>query len=384
MSKPVEQLRAQLQENGEIMLPSLVGAVNECQNAKELFNVIGFSSFDLDKDLAANIDGLISQSNQLNDDEMLLASARRAMKKEAKVMEELMLPLARAEYEELSEKSKANLHMTPDASIRVLAETKYNHFRTKLEQSDEIPKMGDFPMPIYAYIFKKEGEERLRLGTELTNLLSEIVESSSFSNEQALAMYESIDIDKKAKSIFKHSNGYSEEKFKEDCLELFKLANGRLKIGSITHKGSQIRSFVENKGDEGHTLETGMSMNRSTTWHNLGHVIEERNPKAMQMTKALLAKRLKESKTTGKNGGGIQSLTDLTGFNYQQAECIDDSFFTYYAGKLDGTPENTPYTEIISTGLEWLSSPVSAGHFLKNDPEHAKTVMLILRGLHND
>lgn len=264
--------------------------------------------------------------------------------------------------------------------------TYQKRYRKWVRGLTDMPKRGAVDPLIYEALFGGSDDELKIAGGEIEAIVKGLIDNSQFTEAEAKAKFDSVDFKTTAKNSIKRADNYDIKSFEKDCIDVFRLANGHIQLDKVHHLARVKRASVIDGLEV--VMETGTYFKRSIAWHELGHLIEFRNPNILKKSIELLKKRLELSKTTGKNGGGLRKLSSLTGNRaYKRNEvAIDDGFISYYAGKVyqrtGSNLDNLDATEIISTGLEMLSDPLSSANLLRKDPEHFKLVMTALKGLH--
>lgn len=265
--------------------------------------------------------------------------------------------------------------------------TSQKKYRKMVRRLTHIPEPKTLDPVIYKALFSKSNEIQGDVGKEIISILNALIDESEFTAEQAIEKFENINVDGTGSRSIQASKFYNKKDFKSDCVEFFRLTNGKLKLKKVHHTAKQRRAHVIDYGEDTE-METGINFRRSIAWHELGHLVEFSDKTILNKSIDLLQRRLDNSASTGANGGGIQRLSKLTGSRaYGRSEiAIDDGFVSYYAGKVyqdaGGKLSNLTATELISTGFELLSNEKAAARFLSIDPEHFKLVMLAIKGLH--
>jgi hypothetical protein len=199
----------------------------------------------------------------------------------------------------------------------------------------------------HAALFRADGEQ----------IVSTLLDSSSVSNESALAWAKSQVVDDDAKAKLKRQK-YPLDKFYQDMADFYRLTGG---------KASAIRFMAGGKRANAGGIETvtgekyinlDTSFTKETLWHELAHHLEN-DPLAKAAANGFLLKRRESDKA--------YSLRSLTGSKFYGPTEIawKDSFTNPYVGRIyrDGA------TEVFSMGLQYLSDPAKAAWFAGKDPE---------------
>jgi len=273
-----------------------------------------------------------------------------------------------------------------DELIKSNLSTYQKKYRKWVRNLKDMPERGVVDPVVYQALFGGSDDGLKTAGRKIEAMVNDLINNSQFSEEEAKAKLDNVEIKTTAKNSIKRSDNYDLKSFEKDCIDVFRLANGHIQLDKVHHLPKVKRASVIDGLEV--VMETGLHFKRSIAWHELGHLIEFKNPDILRKSIALLKARLELSKTTGKNGGGVKKLSSLTGLRaYKRNEvAIDDGFVSYYAGKIyhytGSNLDNLFATELISVGLEMLSNPMSSANFLRKDPEHFKLVMTALKGLH--
>jgi hypothetical protein len=199
----------------------------------------------------------------------------------------------------------------------------------------------------HASLFRADGEQ----------IVSTLLNSSSVSNEDALAWAKSQVVDNDAKAKLKRQK-YPLDKFYQDMADYYRLTGG---------KASAIRFMAGGKRASAGGIETvtgekyinlDTSFTKETLWHELAHHLEN-DPLAKAAANGFLLSRRESDKA--------YSLRSLTGSKFYGPREIawKDSFTNPYVGRIypDGA------TEVFSMGLQYLSDPAKAAWFAGKDPE---------------
>lgn len=115
------------------------------------------------------------------------------------------------------------------------------------------------------------------------------------------------------------------------------------------------------------TLGTA-SHDKRTLWHELGHWIEHNNPLARAIVRQFFARR-----TAGERPVSLASLLPRHGYRRDEI-ALRDQFINPYMGKIYSSGS----TEILSMGLEYLSSPELAAKLAKEDPDMLSMLLKII------
>lgn len=180
---------------------------------------------------------------------------------------------------------------------------------------------------------------------------------SGLSPEAAAHYAGDIDIKSSVKTL-------STKQVRDAATEFFQVSGG---AGKKT-----LNSFVENS-DRGFAdataklINIGSSGKITTIWHEMGHHVEFEDPRI-----AASAKDWIQSRATG----APQKLNDLTWDGYEEHEiAIPDHFAHPYVGKI----YTNASTEVVSMGLERLSSAEAMLEFHASDREHLAFVLGLIR-----
>ncbi len=185
-------------------------------------------------------------------------------------------------------------------------------------------------------------------------VINHLLEKSSVTKEQAANwIKQNALMDKKAISKAKKA-GYAPEDVQKDLAEFYRITSGRLsRLEYTTIK--QSRSAAAHWSGK---LYVGSSFGKRTFFHELAHLLEE-DPKIVETAREFLAKR-RESST-------VYSLSSLTGNKaYKRDEgAYKDTWHDAYVGKVYSNA-----TEVVSMGMQMLSSPSLLMALQEKDPEH--------------
>lgn len=185
-------------------------------------------------------------------------------------------------------------------------------------------------------------------------VINHLLEKSSVTKEQAATwIKQNALMDKKAISKAKKA-GYAPDDVQKDLAEFYRITSGRLsRLEYTTIK--QSRSAAAHWSGK---LYVGSSFGKRTFFHELAHLLEE-DPKVVETAREFLAKR-RESST-------VYSLSSLTGNRaYKRDEgAYKDTWHDPYVGKVYSNA-----TEVISMGMQMLSSPSLLMALQEKDPEH--------------
>lgn len=168
----------------------------------------------------------------------------------------------------------------------------------------------------------------------------------------------------------------AEGSFKRDLKEVFKLARGRIR----TLKTINIlrgRSFA-NRGDK--SISLNPRGGKKTLWHEVGHHFEYSNPDYLMMARVYLAER------TQGNNNAIAKLNGFyeNGVYGDQEIAIADNLSSPYIGKIYGgtTINSATFTEVFSSGFEYLAQPHSGAISLVNNDGLIEFVAGVLKEAH--
>ncbi|MEQ8273462.1 MAG: Fic family protein [Deltaproteobacteria bacterium] len=122
------------------------------------------------------------------------------------------------------------------------------------------------------------------------------------------------------------------------------------------------------------TLNIGEDITRGITFHEIGHYIEFTNPEVAAAARAWVMERSRMA-----NGGTAQrgEMRDLAGSDfYDRGEmAFEDHFDNPYIGRDYGEGGST---EVVSVGMEYLTSPERMLQLYQRDPEHFFFMMGVL------
>lgn len=129
---------------------------------------------------------------------------------------------------------------------------------------------------------------------------------------------------------------------------------------------SLIRDMARADARRNGPLNVGDNPTRSIIFHELGHYIEYANPEVYRAARAWV-----EARSRVANGGTEQraQLRDLTGIEeYKIGElAFEDHFDNPYVGRDYGREQAT---EVVSVGMEYMTSPERMLQLYQRDPEH--------------
>ncbi len=124
-------------------------------------------------------------------------------------------------------------------------------------------------------------------------------------------------------------------------------------------------------------LDVGMSPERSTIFHELGHGSEFENPEIGDAARSFVAARALLA--TDGAPPQPQALREMVpGSNYKPEEmALEGGFANKYTGKTypDGA------TEVISTGIEKFTDPELMLRLFESDPEHFELILGAVRAM---
>lgn len=110
------------------------------------------------------------------------------------------------------------------------------------------------------------------------------------------------------------------------------------------------------------------SSGRTTLWHEMGHWIEHNNPLVRGMIKAWFERR-----TKGEKPVSLKKLFPNAGYSAKEV-VLRDKFLHPYMGKIYSSGS----TEILSMGMEYLSSPEGSGELAAKDPDMMAFILKII------
>lgn len=163
---------------------------------------------------------------------------------------------------------------------------------------------------------------------------------------------------------------YKIENLKNDCAEIYKLTGGKV---------NREITFVAQKNTKEYTarcqadLLNGLIMldendtNKCSVFHEFAHFIEAESPQYGMCSKDFIL-----SKATQKRKLKLKTLTKDDDYENEEV-AYPDHFVHPYVGKWYGDDENI--TEVISMGVELLSSPEDLYKILEKDPEHLNYIL---------
>lgn len=121
-------------------------------------------------------------------------------------------------------------------------------------------------------------------------------------------------------------------------------------------------------------VNVGSNPRRKVMLHEMAHHLEANDPRIGEASLAWIASRAE---------GKAQKLSELTGNpKYGDNEkAVPDKFVNPYIGKIyrDKNGEVKAATEVVSMGVERLNSPKEMMEFYRQDPEHFKFILGILK-----
>jgi hypothetical protein len=122
-------------------------------------------------------------------------------------------------------------------------------------------------------------------------------------------------------------------------------------------------------GDDLNVVGMGTkSRGRTTLWHEMGHWIEHNNPLVRGMIKAWFERR-----TKGEKPVSLKKLFPNSKYKKNEVT-LRDNFIHAYMGKVYSSGS----TEILSMGMEYLSSPEGAGELAAKDPDMMAFILKII------
>lgn len=174
------------------------------------------------------------------------------------------------------------------------------------------------------------------------------------------------------------SNGWSLDDMRRDMAEMFQLVGGATMDFEMLYKKE--RASANAKGE----LNSGANLDRSTLWHEMGHLVEFENPELLMLAKKLMQAR---HDAIPEGQARILALQEMQpDHNYDAAEfAINDHFFDPYVGKIYSTlrmVDMVDATEIFSMGFEALSNPFKMARLAAKDPEHLALTLAAVKYLH--
>lgn len=198
-------------------------------------------------------------------------------------------------------------------------------------------------------------EEKKRLVAELhEKTLNTILGKSPITEAQAKDWIKTNAILEK-KALAKASKaGYKREQIEADLALFYRMTQGRLPRLEFTTVRKQRSQAAHWSG----VLYVGSNFGKRTFFHELAHLLED-DPKVLAAAQAFLESRRESSEPVP-----LRQL--IPGSNYGSNEvAYKDSFFDPYVGK-----HYSNATEVLSMGLQMLSSPELLAELQVKDPEH--------------
>lgn len=189
-------------------------------------------------------------------------------------------------------------------------------------------------------------------------VLAHLLESSPVTPEQAEAWAgANVFMDSTTKAKLKRLK-YPIDDFYRDAAEFYRLVGGN--VGAVEFTTNRGRAYAKGRAN----VSIGSEFDKRVLFHELGHIVDAWESGFPQAAKAFIAARA---------DGGLRLLSAITGNRrYRRDEvAYPDSFIHPYVGKL--YKHNS--SEVMSMGLECLSSPDACDEIMSKDMEHFRLVM---------
>lgn len=192
-----------------------------------------------------------------------------------------------------------------------------------------------------------------------TSVTGNLASNSAITEEQAQAWA--------AQNVFVATNaanklrriGYPPEALRKDIAELYRHVGGKVGPVEFVLEGRSKRAYARGKS----LISIQGNFSKPTLFHECGHLVEH-----WDEAFALACHNFIENRATG----SPVKLKTLTGINYAANEkAYPDSFLDPYVGKIYGHGS----TEVVSMGLQCLSSPQALAALAQKDPEHLKLIL---------
>jgi hypothetical protein len=202
----------------------------------------------------------------------------------------------------------------------------------------------------------------------MEGLRKSLMRSSSISVQQAKQMASAIEIDHAA------ANGKGAQALQRDATEYFLMSNGG-GAGSIQKfTKTDDRAFADAKKK---LVNIGANPSRAIIFHEMAHHMEAADPSI-----ADTALQWIQSRSTATQPQKLSEITGNSAYNDNET-ALPDNFLSPYVGKVyfdrkTGKPK--PATEVLSMGVERMSSPEKMVEFYLKDPEHFLFTLGAMRG----
>lgn len=207
--------------------------------------------------------------------------------------------------------------------------------------------------------FKARTQE---LGQECINKLkNELLKASPITKEKAQQWAEQNTTISAAVYKQLKRQGYRVEDFTKDCAEFYRLIGGKLGKIVFSRDRNDNRSFCKNENE----VVINGYIDKETLFHELSHAVEFYSTQFISCSKNFILSRA-ASKTTKK-------LSELTkNLNYKDYEvAYPDHFVDPYVGQW----YNDDATEVLSMGMDYLTSPDNFYKFFTFDLEHLDYIL---------
>jgi hypothetical protein len=214
-------------------------------------------------------------------------------------------------------------------------------------------------------VYESQAKEASSL---MSDLRSKLIESSPVSAQQAAEIVSKIKIEPEVSRII------PESKLRSHAEDFYRLTGGK---GSSTLSSFTIEGARPSASAAKRNVNLGAIPSREMIFHEMAHHIEYEDKRVGRASVDWVISRAE---------GKLSKLKDLTGKGYNDTEvAVPDKFITPYVGKLNpvtnaaGKVVAKSTSEVVSVGLERLTSPEAMAKFYMGDPEHFKFVLGVLR-----
>lgn len=150
--------------------------------------------------------------------------------------------------------------------------------------------------------------------------------------------------------------GYPINDFKKHCAEFYRLVGGKLGKVIFSRDKNDDRSHCKSENE----VITNGYIDKETLFHELSHALEFSSSQFASCSKNFVLSRAASK--------AAKKLSELTkNFNYKDYEvAYEDHFFNPYVGKW----YNDNISEVLSMGIQQLTSPELLYEIITKDPEH--------------
>lgn len=189
-------------------------------------------------------------------------------------------------------------------------------------------------------------------------VLAHLLEASPVTQEQAEAWAgANVFMDSTTKAKLKRLK-YPIDDFYRDAAEFYRLVGGN--VGAVEFTTNRGRAYAQGRAN----VSVGSEFDKRVLFHELGHIVDAWEPGFPKAAKAFI---------TARADGDLRLLSSITGNRrYRRDEvAYPDSFIHPYVGKL--YKHNS--SEVMSMGLECLSSPDACDNIMSQDMEHFQLIM---------